>query len=423
MAEAPYVQTDTSDTNLCEKNVEFTWRDCVRHFTPAWFTINMGTGAVAIAIHNFPYASSSATLHILTAIIFFLNLTLFVLFNILTFARYALFPELWQRVLHDPVQSLYLATHPMGGTTLISVSVALFYEDWHFGGHRFLYMLWGFWWVVVVLSFICAFWLIHLMKIRQEHAFPDMTAVWMLPVVTFVVAPSTGAALVAPLLAINPSHAMLTLVLSTFMLSIGLALAFMFLSFYLLRLLIHGVPQGPRAVSMFIPVGPMGQGGYTMLLLGQGYRAALPLQHGASDLLRDPTTGQTIEVVCVCVAFLLWTLASMWYIYAILGAHEVLRNQGFSFHLSTWGLIFPLGVYANLTVSLYVILGSNFFRVWGVIFTGVAIVAWLGALSRVTMLAFTGRVFRPPLLEDIEEIRKAEQHTPQVDSSRDSTPY
>ncbi|OCH95108.1 hypothetical protein OBBRIDRAFT_788572 [Obba rivulosa] len=384
----------------------------------------MGTGAIAVIFHDFPYASSSTPLRVLTALVFFLNLGLFVLFNVVTLARYIMFPALWRRVLHDPVQSLYLATYPMGGTTLISVAVGLLYQQWNFGGPRFLYALWGCWWIVVVLSFVSAFWLIHLMKIRQHHTFPNMTAVWILPLVTFVVAPSTGGVLASPLLQLNPSHALLTLTLSTIMLAMGLALAFMMLSFYFLRLLLHGVPPGASVISTFIPIGPMGQSGYTLLLLGQGFRAALPLQHGASDLLRDPATGQIIEVLCVCASFVLWALASMWYVYAVLGVQEILRHKPFPFKLSTWGMIFPLGVYANHTVSLSVILGSNFLRVWGVIFSGVAIVAWLGVLVRTLDLVRNGRIFYAPILEDVDESagleRKRSDHIDSSDSSDSS---
>lgn len=62
------------------------------------------------------------------------------------------------------------------------------------------------------------------------------------------------------------------------------------------------------------------------------------------------------------------------------------------------------GVYANHTVALYVILGSDFFRVWGVIFSGVAIIAWLAVFSRTAVLVWNGKIFNPPLLDDIEDI-------------------
>lgn len=158
----------------------------------------------------------------------------------------------------------------------------------------------------------------------------------------FVVAASTGGVLYSPLLPLSPSHALITLTISAFVLAIGLALVFMLLTCYFLRLLLHGIPSDASVISTFIPLGPMGQGGYTLLLLGQGFRATLPLQPGLSSLLRDPATGQMIEVLCVCTSFVLWAFASMWFVYAVLGVREVLRHKSFPFKLSVWGMIFPL---------------------------------------------------------------------------------
>ena len=173
-----------------------------------------------------------------------------------------------------------------------------------------------------------------------------MTAVWLLPVVTLVVGSSTGGVLAGALLPLSEYHALLTLALSTVMVAIGLALAFMILTMYFLRLIVYGVPQGASVISVFIPLGPMGQGGYSILLLGQGYRSILPLKNN-SQVLTDSVTGETINVICVCVAFVLWSLATMWLLYAILAVQEVLRQAWFPIKLPFWGLIFP-------TVSIHI---------------------------------------------------------------------
>lgn len=174
-----------------------------------------------------------------------------------------------------------------------------------------------------------------------------MTAIWILPVVTLIVASSTGGTLAPALLPHSEYHALLTLTLSAFMVTVGLTLAFMILTMYLLRLIVHGVPQGASVISVFIPLGPMGQGGYSLLLLGQGFRSILPLKND-SQVLTAATTGETIHVLCVCLAFVLWALGTMWLLYAILAVQEVLRKTRFPFKLPFWGLIFPnVGVYAS----------------------------------------------------------------------------
>lgn len=167
-----------------------------------------------------------------------------------------------------------------------------------------------------------------------------MTAVWLLPVVSLIVASSSGGVLAPVLQKYSPYHALVTLTLSAFMVSVGLGLAFMILTMYLLRLIVHGVPQGGSVISVFIPLGPMGQGGYSILLLGQGFKSILPLSKN-SEILSDILTGKIINVICVVMAFVLWAMATMWLLYALLAVQEVLRKGTFPFKLTVWGLIFP----------------------------------------------------------------------------------
>lgn len=170
-----------------------------------------------------------------------------------------------------------------------------------------------------------------------------MTTVWILPVVTLIVASSSGGTLAPALLEISPYYALITLTMSTFMVSVGLALAMMFLTSYLLRLIIYGVPQGGSVISVFIPLGPMGQGGYSIILLGQGFRSLFPLQNN-SAILSSPATGEIIDVMCACFAFVLWAIATMWLLYALLAVGEAVwpgKRQEISFKLPMWGLIFP----------------------------------------------------------------------------------
>lgn len=178
-------------------------------------------------------------------------------------------------------------------------------------------------------------------KTKQDHAISRMTAVWLLPVVTLIVASSSGGVLVPVLYQYSTRYALLTLAVSTCMVSIGLTLAFMILTMYLLRLIVYGLPPGASVLSVFIPLGPMGQGGYSILLLGRGYKQVFPLPYGTSDILTAARTGETIDIVCVCAAIVLWSLASMWLAYALLALAEVLPSNRFPFKIPFWGLIFP----------------------------------------------------------------------------------
>ena len=96
-----------------------------------------------------------------------------------------------------------------------------------------------------------------------------MTAMWLLPVVTLIVASSSGGVLCRAIKVYSHLHALQTLTVSVFLVTIGLSLALMILTIYLMRLIIHGLPRGTSTLSVFLPLGPTGQSGYAILLIGQ----------------------------------------------------------------------------------------------------------------------------------------------------------
>ncbi|KAK0461122.1 voltage-dependent anion channel [Desarmillaria tabescens] len=371
----------TSDTYHPNK----TFKDVVRHFAPAWFAVIMGTGAISTLFHAFPYGTGSQGLRIMTLIFFFLNLCLFITFCAISLVRYITFPDIWGIMIRHPVQSLFTGTFPMGAITILNIAVSLIHDDYGFGGKPFLYVLWAFWWLDVISSFLCCFGVMHFMITAQKHSLESMTSVWLLPVVTLIVASSGG----------WMNHAVITATFSIFMVSIGLSIALMMLTVYLLRLV---VPWPPSRRGNNI--------GYSILLLGQFFKSVLPLNYGDSELLNDAATGATIHVICTIISLILWSLASMWLFFAVLGVQNVLRQTRIPFKVQVWGIIFPNGVYANLTLSLASTFDSPFFRVWGSIYSVATLIVWCLVASRTVMLAWNKQIFEAPCLGDIDMAQK-----------------
>jgi tellurite resistance protein TehA-like permease len=122
-----------------------------------------GTGAISLLFQGFPYDPDSQTFKIFTLIFFFLNFFLFILFTIITAARYILFPKIWSLMIQHPVQGLYTGCFPMGVTTLINVSVHTIYQDYKFGGKIFLYVIWWIWWADIAISCLCVWGMVQIM--------------------------------------------------------------------------------------------------------------------------------------------------------------------------------------------------------------------------------------------------------------------
>ncbi|KAI1786160.1 voltage-dependent anion channel-domain-containing protein [Ganoderma leucocontextum] len=365
-------------------------------------TFHPGTGAIGLLWYNFPYADGSTTIDVFTYIFFFLNLFLFILFNVVTAMRYFMFPKIWLSMIHHPTQSLFLATYPMSVSTLVNLAVDLLYVQGGFGGAGFLYTLWVLWWLDVFLSALSAYGVVHLMFTRQKHTLESITATWLLPITPLVTSSATGGILAAPLLQLSPSKSLVTLVVATVLVIMGLALTFMILTLYFLHLVVHGIPRSGGVVSVYIPLGPLGQGGYSILLLGSGYNAILPLRSGSSTVLRSETVGQIISVAALAVALVLWAVGTLWLLYGLMATADVLSHDHVHFKQAFWSLLFPNGVYANLTIELYQATEGAFFRVWGTIYAGATLLVWVWVFVRTCTLVYNGAMFRAPCIDDVD---------------------
>ena len=102
--------------------------------------------------------------------------------------------------------------------------------------------------------------MIFRMARSNETHLSSMTAVWLLPIVSCIVAASSGA-LVAEVLP-DPQYALWTVLASYVLWGIGVPLALMVMGIYLQRLTLHKLPPKAVIVSVFLPLGPLGQGGY-----------------------------------------------------------------------------------------------------------------------------------------------------------------
>ena len=170
-----------------------------------------------------------------------------------------------------------------------------------------------------------------------------MTPVWLLPVVPFVVASATGGSFFAPLNELSPRLAHITLAFCVCMVIIGLSLAIMIFTIYLFRLLTHGIPEGPTVLSVFVPLGPCGQGGFSIIQIGEACRNLFPFEGSASLFLGSAETGRAVYALCVSLALTLWTLGMMWFIYSLLAMYTyiVTKKTRFPFRNPFFGMIFP----------------------------------------------------------------------------------
>ncbi|KAH7338157.1 voltage-dependent anion channel [Rhizoctonia solani] len=342
----------------------------IKNFTPAWFSVNMGTGAVSVLLHNFPYGPRPV-LHGFGVALLFMNVCLFGIFCALSTIRYIRYPEILRLMYKHPVQSLYLGCFPMGFATLINASLNA-YQAYRLSD-TFLYVLWGLWWFDTIMALAVYFMMLYIMITRQNHSLQASTAVWLLPAVTPIVPATTGALLARAILPFSVNHAVVTLFVASALLFLGLGLTSMILPLYMLRLVTEGLPPNTMITSKFLPVGPCGQGGMAFVIIGQVF-AEIAQQGSSKNLLL--TAPQPWILVGVCGGFFLWTFGIWWILLSLFAILETFRSQPPRFAVGFWGMVFPLGVYALLTWQFSEIFNSAFFRVLSAILSISVFLLW-----------------------------------------------
>jgi C4-dicarboxylate transporter/malic acid transport protein len=354
--------------------------DVVREFAPNWFTVTMGTGAVALALNQFPLPIPGA--YEMAGGFWFLDIGLFVLFSVFYAARWIFFFEGARQVFRHPVASMFLGAIPMGLATIINGLLVFGPPLWGKAALRIAHALW---WVDAAMSVGCGLLVPFLMFTLQDHSMKRMTAVWLLPIVAAEVAAVSGALLVPHLAA---SEAFTVLILSYALWAFSVPLAMSILVILLLRLVLYKLPEREMAASGWLALGPIGTGALALLLLG-GDAPAVFAVAGLSGV------GEVAFGLGIIGGTMLWGYGVWWLLLAILKTARYVR-QGLPFNLGWWGFIFPLGVYSLATLALEHATHLALFAVAGGILVMCLVALWLTVVALTIDGAWYGDdLFRP----------------------------
>ncbi|KAK3659347.1 Plasma membrane sulfite pump involved in sulfite metabolism [Elasticomyces elasticus] len=395
--------SDSKDTTATPKPTPLSkhhrgWRKIVRNFEPSWFVVNMGTGIVSTLLHNFPYHAH--WLVYLSYIMFVLNVGLFLIFSTLTLVRYTLYPYLWKPMIRHPQQSLFLSTFPLALATIINMVVFACVPAWEGNTWK---LAWGLWWIDAVLAVASCFYLPFVIMAVHHQQIETMTAIWIFPVVAPVLASATGGLVTGIMPTTHEQEKLITVVTSYVLFGTGFPMALIILVIYFLRLTTARLPPREAIVSTFIPLGPLGMGGFSLITLGKvsmmlfGQTHTLP----ASKLVY---AGDFLYLLGFCIALMLWGFGLVWLFFALA---TIVRTPRFPFNMGWWGFVFPLGTYATSTNALAEELPSAFFRVLGSIFSVSVMLLWVVVAIGTLQRSWTGKMFYSPCLAEFEKAESA----------------
>ncbi|MCJ1383488.1 Plasma membrane sulfite pump involved in sulfite metabolism [Xylographa soralifera] len=260
-----------------------------------------------------------------------------------------------------------------------------------------------------------------------------MTAAWLLPIVSTIVAAASGG-IVAEVLP-DPQHVLWTLTISYILWGTGVPLAMAVLVIYFQRLTVHKLPPREVIVSVFLPLGPLGQGGFGIMQLGKVAMQLFPITGTLGGTKTN--AGDTLYVIGWLVALIMWGFGLVWLFFALAS----ISRSKFPFNMGWWGFTFPLGVFTTSTVTFGKEMPSVFFDVLGTVsgsvisllplymgsrttlnggkltlgshkILSVAVtLLWIMVASGTVKRALTGDIFFAPCLKDLEgKEKQAAEH-------------
>jgi tellurite resistance protein TehA-like permease len=376
------------------------WRRVVRNFSPSWFSVTMGTGIVSLLFITIPFKSD--WLYWLSVIFFCLNAVLFLGAFGISILRYGLYPEIWGVMIADPTNSLFLGTFPMGFATLIESWIFLCVPYW---GPWAVTVAWVCWMIDCVVAVAVTISLtVLLISASHQQALHRITAAQLLPIAATIVAAGTGAEIAKVLP--DPEDALGTIIASYIMWGMSTPLAMTVLVMYYTRLALHKLPPREIVVSSFLPLGPLGMGGYTILYLGSVARTVFPR---TKFFHNTPVAGDIFYINGAFVSLIMWAFGLTWLCFALA---SIYKSRPFPFNMGWWGFTFPLGVFSVSTIEFGVQMPSMFFKVLGTIFSVAVIMLWCVVATGTVRGALDGRLFNAPCLANLpkrnEEVNDAD---------------
>jgi tellurite resistance protein TehA-like permease len=205
----------------------------------------------------------------------------------------------------------------------------------------------------------------------QKSSLDQISGLWLLPMASAIVASAAGSVVAEAL--DNQQHVFWTVVTSYVLWGASIPLSMTYLAMYLQRLTLHQLPPRNIVVSALIPVGPLGQGAFAIMQLGKVAAANFSRLETLAD--SKVASGHVLYVAGWLIGLVMWAYGFSWLFFAV----ATLCRGRFPFNLGWWSFIFPLGVWANATITFGKEMPSTFFNV-------------LGTVSIIFLISATGMV-------------------------------
>ncbi|KAL4731733.1 hypothetical protein ACLX1H_000715 [Fusarium chlamydosporum] len=319
------------------------FRQRLKHFTWAWYTLPMSTGGLSLLLysqlHQFP------GLKTIGLVIYILNLLIFTSVSITMATRFLLHQGTF-------VQSL---THPREGffvpTCLLSIATIITSSDRYAISKDNPNLVWAVqasFWGYVAVTLVLAIGQYSYVFAAHSFSLNTMMPTWILPIFPIMLS-GTIASVIAETQPQLDAVAIIGAGLTCQ--GLGLSVAVMMYAHMIGRLMQAGLPNREHRPGLFMCVGPPAFTALALIGMANGMPNHWDIVKGDGV-----ATSAIIKLIAIMGAIFLWALSLWWFGIALVA---VLRSPPKYFHLGWYAMIFPNTGFTLATISIAKALESD----------------------------------------------------------------
>jgi C4-dicarboxylate transporter/malic acid transport protein len=342
----------------------------LQHFGPNWFASVMGTGIVATAGAGLPVHVPG--LRGFSHVVWVVAAGLLIVLSIAVTVQRIRHPSVARSHSRNPQMAHFYGAAPMA---FITVGSGALLSGTDLIGQRLAVDLAWVLWTIGTMGGLFTAATIPFLMFTQMNVEPDAAfGGWLMPVVPPMVS-AAGGALLLPHMAQGTGRT--TMLYGCYaMFGLSLIAALIIITMIWSRLALYGTSGTARVPTLWIVLGPLGQGITAAGLLGVVAHLAAP-----------PDIASAMNVFAVLFGVPVWGFAVLWIALATQLTVRTLR-RGMPFALTWWSLTFPVGTFVTGTTQLAKHTELPAFHVTAV----VAYVALLGTWGLVAVRTARGSV-------------------------------
>ena len=350
----------------------------LQNFGPNWFASVMGTGIVATAGAGLPVHVPGA--HVFSRVVWVFAAVLLVVLVIAVSVQWFRHPTVARSHSRNPQMAHFYGACPMALLTVGSGAILIGRDL--IGDRIAVDLAWVLWTAGTVGGLFTAV-SIPFVMFTQFNVEPDAAfGGWLMPVVPPMVSAAAGALLVPHM---APGTGRTTMLYGCYaMFGLSLFAGLIIISMIWSRLALYGTSGTARVPTLWIVLGPLGQGITAAGLLGTAAALAVP-----ADLAK------AMNLFAVLFGVPVWGFALLWIVLATSLTVRTLR-RGMPFALTWWSLTFPVGTFVTGTTQLAVHTGLPAFRVAALIAYAGLLCTWGLVAVRTARGSVGGSLFAPP---------------------------